>query len=92
MAYIVKSLNGNEFILAFYKEKDARIRLDDRDNLLNLVKAQYCSQMPSVTLRVYGVKNSSLREFHTVDKKKYDIENVPLEENRLFDEEIKGSD
>lgn len=43
MSYIVKSLNGNEFILAFYKEKDARIRLDDRDNFLNMVKAQYCS-------------------------------------------------
>lgn len=48
--------------------------------------------MPKVTLRIYGVQTKSLKEFHTVDKKKYDIENVPLEENRLYDEEIKGED
>ena len=39
LSYIIKSLQGPEFILAFHKEKDCRLRLDDREQFLNFVIA-----------------------------------------------------
>ena len=63
-----------------------------KDDLINLVKLRFAHLKPEQTLHIYGIPNTSLKEFHsTPNKKKFNITNLPNKEHRLFDEEIKSS-
>lgn len=68
------------------------MQCDKRDDLLNLVKLRYATIEPNVTLKVFGVPQASLKEYHTTpNNKRYGLENLPLDEMRLLDEEIKST-
>src|SRR4051812_21105737 len=92
---IIKSTTSNEFILHFPQHFDLRATLesgDRKEDFLNLVKLRYAHMQPKYTLRVYGVPSNSLKEYHTTpNKKKYNINNLPSEDMRLHDEEIKSA-
>jgi hypothetical protein len=65
---------------------------DRKEDFLNLVKLRFAHLQPKFTLKVFGISTGSLKEYHTTpNKKKYNITNMPTEDFRLYDEEIKSS-
>mmetsp|Transcript_46073 Transcript_46073/g.33851 ORF Transcript_46073/g.33851 Transcript_46073/m.33851 type:complete len:106 (+) Transcript_46073:212-529(+) len=95
MGCIIRSTVSNEFILNFPSLFDLRVATDSaerRDDFLNLVKLRFAHIKPKITLKVFGIPAASLKEYHaTPNKKKYNFNNLPSEELRLHDEEIKSA-
>ena len=46
---------------------------------------------PDVTLKVFGVPQNNLKDFHVTPNKRTGIEHLPSDEFRLHDEEIKSA-
>ena len=64
---------------------------EDLDSFFGLLKMRWIIFNPDKWLKVYGVPEPSLLEYHqTGSSKNYKIMNVPPEECRLHDEEIQS--
>ena len=86
-----KAQGSMEFILHSPDKFDLRISCDRRDAFLDLLKLRFAHMKPEVTLKVYGVPQPSLRDYHVTPNKRGGIENTPNETLRLPEEEIQGT-
>mmetsp|Transcript_20984 Transcript_20984/g.20104 ORF Transcript_20984/g.20104 Transcript_20984/m.20104 type:complete len:107 (+) Transcript_20984:198-518(+) len=95
LGYIIRSTISNEFILHFPNYYDLRVTADSaerRDDFLNLAKLRFAHIQPKYTLKIFGIPVGSLKEYHaTPNKKKYNFNNMPSDDLRLHDEEIKSA-
>jgi len=88
-SHIIKNLtNLREVLLLFEFQNDLRFLLDEREEFLNLLKLRFACVRPDITLRVYGVAGSNLREYLTNKKKRNKVDNLPREDFRHKTEEI----
>ena len=83
-----KAPSSNEFILHAPDLFDLRIQCDRREAFLDLLKLRFAHMKPEVTLKVYGI-SGNLKDFHVTPNKRGGIENLPPDEFRLHDDEIK---
>ena len=86
-----KAPGSTEFILHAPDKFDLRIQCDRRDAFLDLLKLRFAHMKPEVTLKVFGVPQPTLREYHITPNKRSGIEHNPNEQFRLPDEEIQGT-
>jgi len=86
LKYIVKSMMSYEFILQFSDGIDLRLTLEDREDLMILLKMRFVNVCPDIGLKLYGIKASHLKEFKNNSKSQF--ENEPDDQFRLRDEEI----
>jgi hypothetical protein len=83
-----KAAGSNEFILHAPDLFDLRIQCDRREAFLDLLKLRFAHMKPEMTLKVYGIAGN-LKDFHVTPNKRGGIENLPPDEFRLHDNEIK---
>ena len=91
LVYYVKSTKSNEFLLVFKVQGetvDLRVSSEDRDELLDFTKLRFANLAPTKGLKVFGVPESSLKNFKNSGKQQYD--NEPEDKYRLKDEEIQS--
>ena len=86
-----KAPGSTEFILHAPDKFDMRIQCDRRDAFLDLLKLRFAHMKPEVTLKVFGVPQPTLREYHITPNKRSGIEHHPNDQFRLPDEEIQGT-
>ena len=61
----------------------------DFQELFDFLKLRWVSFNKDKTLKVFGVPEKSLMQYHqTATSAKYDIENMPLEQYRIREEEV----
>jgi hypothetical protein len=92
--YLIKSLakNCKEIIVYFREGFDFRLSLDNSEELFSMMKLRFAVLNPKTTLKVYGVPESSLKNYVAPTKKNsYAFECDPDDKFRLTDEEIPGS-
>lgn len=61
--YYIKSTLSNEILLFFDDDTDIRLIFDDREDMLDLMKLRFAKLAPKKSLMVYGVPQSSLKNF-----------------------------
>lgn len=64
LTYVIKSIVSNEFILNFDDCESLRIVMDEREDFLFLAKMRFSNLCPKKGLRIYGMPNVSLKEYH----------------------------
>ena len=66
----------------------------DWQTFFDLLKVRWIVFNPNKTLKVYGVHEKSLIQYHqtSVQNQKYNIVNIPTEDKRLRDQEMLGKD
>jgi hypothetical protein len=92
--YFIKSTIAacKEILLFFREGYDIRLSFDESEQFLNLLKLRYASLSPKTTLKVYGVPNSTLKDYVApANKTRAYIDVAPEEQYRLLNEEIPGS-
>lgn len=69
--YVIKSMaEGSREIITYFREGfDFRLSFDQTEDFLNMLKLRYASLSPKTTLKVYGVPNSSLKDYVAPAKK-----------------------
>ena len=87
-----KAPGSKEFILHSSDHFDMRIQCDRRDAFLDLLKLRFAHMKSDVTLKVYGVPQPGLKEFHVTPNRRSGMEHLPPDEYRLHDEEIQSRD
>ena len=71
LVYYVKSTKSNEFLLVFKVQGetvDLRVSSEDRDELLDFTKLRFANLAPTKGLKVFGVPESSLKNFKNSGK------------------------
>ena len=63
MQCIIKSTMSKEFVLCFVNSKDLRLYLEDREDLLDIMKLRFANMGTDKSLKVYGVPFKELKEF-----------------------------
>lgn len=86
LIYVIKSMMSKEFIMHFDHGESVRIVLEDREDLLLLLKMRFMNVCPNKGLRFYGITNSSLKEFK--GNSNHGFDDAPDEKFRLKKEEI----
>lgn len=92
--YFIKSLvkNNKEVLLFFREGFDLRLSFENTEEFFNILRLRYSSLSPKTTLKVYGVPQTSLKDYVAPAKKNsYVFDAAPEEQFRLFNEEIPGS-
>jgi hypothetical protein len=54
---------SKEFVLCFVNSKDLRLYLEDREDLLDIMKLRFANMNSEQSLKVYGVPFKELRDF-----------------------------
>ena len=54
---------SKEFVLCFVNSKDLRLYLEDREDLLDIMKLRFANMGTDKSLKVYGVPFKELKEF-----------------------------
>ena len=72
-----KAPGSFEFILHAPDKFDLRICCDRRDAFLDLLKLRFAHMRPDITLKVFGVPQPSLREYHITPNRRGGIEHLP---------------
>ena len=94
-AIILSSENENDFMLFFYISEDLHLRSNSRRELLDLLTLRFFSFNRNQTLRIYSVPTTDLVQYHINNSAQQKIKGVydlPPDEKRLVDQEIKGED
>ena len=94
-AIILSSENENDFMLFFYISEDLHLRSNNRRELLDLLTLRFYSFNRNQTLRIYSVPTSDLVKYHinnSATQKIKGVYDLPPNESRLVDQEIKGED
>ena len=82
-------------MLFFYQTEDLHLRSNNRRELLDLLTLRYYSFNRNQTLKIYSVPTTDLIKYHINNSAQQKIKGVydlPPNETRLFDQEIKGED
>jgi hypothetical protein len=87
-----KAPGSKEFILHAPDHFDLRVQSDRREAFLDLLKLRFAYMKPDVTLKVYGVPQAGLKEYHVTPNRRMGMEHLPPDEYRLHDEELKSRD
>jgi hypothetical protein len=74
-----KATNSTEFILHSPDKFDLRIQCDRREAFLDLLKLRFAHMKPEVTLKVFGIPQPTLREYHITPNKRGGIEHLPAD-------------
>jgi len=61
---------------------------EDMDEFFDLLKLRWINFNPKKTLKVFGVSDSQILQYHTSGNKNYNIINMPPEDSRLRAEEV----
>mmetsp|Transcript_4066 Transcript_4066/g.6087 ORF Transcript_4066/g.6087 Transcript_4066/m.6087 type:complete len:144 (-) Transcript_4066:1288-1719(-) len=91
--YVIKT-NGdtaNEIMLCFNNRQKSCMHLvlnEDLDEFFDLLKLRWINFNGNKTLKVFGVPENTLLQYHTAGSKSYNIQNMPPEETRLREEEV----
>ena len=94
-AIILSSENENDFMLFFYISEDLHLRSNSRRELLDLLTLRFFSFNRNQTLRIYSVPTTDLIQYHINNSAQQKIKGVydlPPDDKRLVDQEIKGED
>ena len=83
-----KAAGSTEFVLHSPDKFDLRLACDRREAFLDLLKLRFAHMKPEVTLKVFGVPQPTLREYHITPSKRGPVDNQPNDSLRLPDEEI----
>ena len=92
MAAIIKSTESAQLVLSFPKSKDLRIdglNQSQASLLIQFTQSRYVQLEPAKTLKIYGVPFANLKDY-AYDNTNYGLENLPVEEYRLKNEEVVG--
>jgi hypothetical protein len=87
-----KAQGSKEFILHAPDSFDLRVQCDRREAFLDLLKLRFAHMKSDITLKVYGVAQAGLKEYHVTPNRRFGMEHLPPDEDRLHDEEIKSRD
>ena len=82
-------------MLFFYISEDLHLRSENRTELLNLLTLRYFSFNRNKTLKIYAVATQELIKYHLnndPNQKMQGIYDLPTEDKRLLDQEIKGEE
>ena len=74
-----KATSSTEFILHSPDKFDLRIQCDRREAFLDLLKLRFAHMKPEVTLKVFGIPQPTLREYHITPNKRGGIEHLPAD-------------
>jgi hypothetical protein len=77
-----KAAGSTEFILHSPDKFDLRIQCDRREAFLDLLKLRFAHMKPEVTLKVFGIPQPTLREYHITPNKRGGIEHLPADQFR----------
>lgn len=91
----MSSENENDFMLFFYISEDLHLRSNSRRELLDLLTLRFFSFNRNQTLRIYSVPTTDLIQYHINNSAQQKIKGVydlPPDDKRLVDQEIKGED
>ena len=94
-AIILSSQKDTDFMLFFYRSDDLHIRCDCREELLALLTLRFANFNRNRTLKIYSVTDKQLGVFHqtnSAQNKMANIYDLPTDEERLKDREIKGEE
>jgi len=92
LSYVIKSLaaaSTNELMLCFNNKHKSTMHLileEDMSIFFDLLKLRWVNYNPDKTLKVFGVNDSNLLQYH--QNPKYNIVHVPPEECRLTEDEV----
>jgi len=92
--YVIKSTQAQskEVMLCFNNKQKSNMHLimhGDFQELFDFLKLRWVSFNKDKTLKVFGVPEKSLMQYHqTATSAKYDIENMPAEQYRIREEEV----
>ena len=92
-AIIQSSQNETDCMIFFERAEDLVIRVNNRQTLLDLLKLRFNCMNRNVTLRVYGVTNQQLiihYRNNIIEQKRKNVIDLPEDNQRLVDQEIKG--
>ena len=64
---IVKSLHSKEFVLCFVNSKDLRLYLEEREELLDVIKLRFANRASEQDLKVYGVPVPQLKDYSSTN-------------------------
>jgi hypothetical protein len=87
-----KAQGSKEFILHAPDQFDMRMQCDRRESFLDLLKLRFAHMKADITLKVFGVPQAGLKEYHVTPNRRSGMEHLPPDEYRLHDEEIKSRD
>lgn len=82
-------------MLFFYASEDLHLRSNSRSELLNLLTLRYFTFNRNQTLRIYSVSAKDLIKYsinNSASQKIHGVFDIPPDETRLLDQEIKGED
>lgn len=88
LRYIIEALQSNEFIVHFSNERenvDIRIQMDNKVEMVELLKMRFVNMCRTRTLRVYGIPSKNLKEFKSKDA---NFSSEPAPKYRMADREI----
>jgi len=94
-AIILSKDNENDFTLFFFSSIDLHLRSNNRRELLDLLTLRFFSFNRNKTLKIYSVSTSDLIKYKINNEQQQKIRgnyDLPPEETRLLDQEIKGED
>ena len=94
-AIILSSDNENDFMLFFYNSEDLVLRSNARRELLDLLTLRYINFNRNRTLQIYSVTTRDLIRYHINNdpvSKQNEVYDLPPQDTRLRDQEIKGED
>jgi serine/threonine protein kinase len=92
--YVIKSMHvnsPNEVMLCFNNRQRSCMHLilaEDLEEFFDLLKLRWININPKKSLKVYGVPEASLVQYHQKATKGYKFENLPPDEMRLRDDEV----
>ena len=62
--------------------------VDERLRVFDLLRLRWININPNSSLRVYGVEQKEIMQYHTTNTNKYNISNLPPDEYRLKNQEV----
>ena len=92
---ILSNENDKDFMLFFYISEDLHLRSANRRELLDLLILRYFNYNRNRTLHIYGVPTADLIRYSINNSAQQKIRgqyDLPPDECRLLDQEIKGED
>ena len=94
LAAVIRSTESTQIVLSFPNGKDLRIE-DLNKNQVKLfvgqLKARFLVLAPTRTLKMYAVPFASLKDYCYDNTVNYGLENLPIDDYRLIDEEFVGA-
>ena len=91
--YVIKNAKeeANEIMLCFNNKQKSCMHMvlqEDLEEFFDLLKLRWINFNPNKTLKVFGVPENTLLQYHTSGSKSYNIVNNPPEDTRMRDQEV----